>query len=296
MLIHSEFVENLQRAGSVAEAEKLVVGLLEERYGRGAIALEKSALGVRPAQPTRLDKITASMVASGLYPRECAVVINEHFIVESEQRELGDDDVGLLENVTSHFRLTLPRVLQAEGRELLTGLLGPTRFPEELNRLITSQRLLCLLMLDIDRFAEFNAALGSSVGDGAVVKMAQLLGEKTRPNDVVFRLDGDEFAVLLPSTMIEDASRIAQRIREAVELGFAGDHPLTASIGVASWPDRTKDKDELLKAAKDAVYTSWRVGGNRVCACPPPETPSPGDDGGGARVPGDGPDGPVSET
>jgi diguanylate cyclase (GGDEF)-like protein len=270
----NELWQDLTQARTLAEAERLIVAWLEQRYGRGAIALEKGALAVRPAQPTRLTNITEDLVAQGVYSRQCSVILNEFLIVESELRELGSDDVTLIENVTGYFRQALPRLLQLEGRETLTGLLGPARFAEELTRLLECKRLLCVLLLDIDKFGEFNAALGTSQGDKVVVEVAQLLVDKTRPSDIVFRQEGDEFAVLLPNTTIEDASRIAQRIRESIELRFADQsHPVTASIGLASWPDRTSDKDELLKGARDALYTSWRVGGNRVCLCPPPAGP-----------------------
>lgn len=271
MLAHEgldELLTGLNAATSLDQAEKLVVSTLERRYGRGAIALEHAPVCARSPQPTRLDRVTAEMVCDGLYPRECAVVLNEHFIVESELRELGADDVALLENVTEHFRRAIPRLLQAEGRDTLTALPGPSRFPDELERQLKTKRMLCLLMLDLDHFGKLNASRGAREGDRVLVETARLLVEKTRPIDLVFRLQGDEFAVLAPTTRLEDASRIAERIREAFENQFSAGEAITASIGVSSWPDRTDDKEELVKAAKDAMYASWKLGGNRICLCP----------------------------
>lgn len=281
MLAHEgldDLLAGLNGATSMDSAEKLVVETLEKRYGRGAIAVERTPLSARAPQPTRLDRVTAGMVADGVYPRECAVVLNEHFIVESDLRELCDDDVALLENVTQHFRRAIPRLLRTEGRDPLTALPGSERFPDELERQLKTKRMLCLVLLDLDHFGKLNAQRGATEGDRVLVETTRLLGEKTRPVDLVFRLEGDLFAVLLPTTGLDDAARIAERIREAFESRFPSEPEVTASIGVSSWPDRTDDKDELVKAAKDAVYASWSIGGNRVCLCPPRGTT----DGGGA--------------
>lgn len=274
-----EMLGGLNAATSLDEAQKLVVSTLEKRYGRGSIALERTLLGARAPRATRLDRVSAEMVADGVYPRECVVMLNEHFIVETEARELGADDVALLENVTEHFRRAIPRLLQAEGRDTLTALPGPARFPDEIERQLKTKRMLCLLILDLDHFGKVNAARGAVEGDRILVEAARLLVENTRPIDLVFRLEGDEFAVLAPTTRLEDASRIAERIREAFEAQFRDEDRVTASIGVSSWPDRTDDKEELIKAAKDAMFASWRLGGNRTCLCParPGNPEAPGD-------------------
>lgn len=285
MLAHddqlSELWQSLNRLQSMPEAEKELVRWLEERYGRGCVALDRSFRGVRRITPTRLDQVSAQMVAAGLYPRECPVVMNEFFIVECEGRPLGEYDVDLLEKVTELYRQSLPRLYRAEGRDLLTGLLGPERFPDELHRVVESKRQASLLLLDIDRFSEYNAAFGEAEGDRMMLEVAGLMAEKTRPNDTLFRLNGDEFAVLLPGTPIEAAGSIAERIRQAFCDRFGADNfPLTASIGVASWPDRATSKDELLKRAKDAMFNSWRIGGDRVCLCPAREKPEGASPGG----------------
>lgn len=257
----------LRDLSTVAQAEKSIVGWLEERYGRGSAAVEKTATsGLRKPVASRLSQITPEMVAQGLYSRDCSVVLNEYFILESEERDLGEFDVSLLEEVSGLFREELPALFEREGRDPLTGLPGPTVFPEELVRLLASRSSLCLVLFDVDGFGEYNAAFGPAEGDRMLVEIAEVLAQTTRPTDFVFRQHGDEFALLLPNTAVEVGCGIAERVREALEARFAGDNlPLTASFGVASWPERCGDRAELLKAAKGALHAAWQRGGNRVC-------------------------------
>lgn len=127
------------------------------------------------------------------------------------------------------------------------------------------------VMMDIDFFKKINDSRGHHAGDAVLVKTAALLLAQARPYDEVARYGGEEFAILLPETSLEDAAKIAERLRE----GIAGQNivvdgkpvPVTASFGVASFPaPGIETISDLLKAADKALYKAKYSGRNRVVA------------------------------
>ena len=93
--------------------------------------------------------------------------------------------------------------------------------------------------------------------------MAETLRRCVRDQDLVFRVGGEEFAVLLPGLTGENALPVAERLRSAVaRMPFA--LPLRVSIGLASWPDDAEDRDGLLERADDALYAAKHAGKDRT--------------------------------
>jgi len=133
---------------------------------------------------------------------------------------------------------------------------------------------LSLLVLDIDHFKQFNDYFGHPAGDDCLKRVAKTLVEQTqRPEDMVARLGGEEFAILLPNTDFTGAMLRAEHYREAIEalrIQQVQHHLppfLTASIGVATWAMAVHDSPiRLLEAADDALYQAKKQGRNRVCA------------------------------
>ena len=127
---------------------------------------------------------------------------------------------------------------------------------------------LSIIMLDIDRFKLINDTLGHDSGDYALQCVAATLVEGVREVDVVGRLGGEEFGILLPNTKIEDAQRLAERLRQRItensELKCKLKMNITASFGVADYQLQIKDLDELLKNADTAMYKAKNLGRNRV--------------------------------
>jgi diguanylate cyclase (GGDEF)-like protein len=126
----------------------------------------------------------------------------------------------------------------------------------------------CVLMMDLDHFAEVNKRFGHAGGDLALVAFADLLRKHMRPTDTVARYGGEEFCALMMGTDMEEAARVAERLRagvagQAVDLG---DHAveITVSIGVA----RLRDGDlaASLRDADAALYRAKALGRNRVAA------------------------------
>jgi diguanylate cyclase (GGDEF)-like protein len=121
-----------------------------------------------------------------------------------------------------------------------------------------------VLMLDMDRFKHVNDVMGYEIGDRMLQQVAQRLGQVcVRQGDLVARLSGDEFAVLLPATDTRDGLRVAERVAAAFEVPLVLDDQtidLRASIGVATSPDHAHDADTLLSRAEVAMYAAKRRG------------------------------------
>ncbi len=129
---------------------------------------------------------------------------------------------------------------------------------------------LCLIMVDIDQFKQFNDTFGHQAGDDILVNVATTLRETIkRPGDLVARYGGEEFAAILPNTDLVGARRIADRMLQAVEK-LDIDHPfstngrLTISLGLACIQPNDKDIPEnLIDTADKALYQAKNAGGNR---------------------------------
>ena len=136
------------------------------------------------------------------------------------------------------------------------------------------QTSLALLLLDIDHFKTVNDTSGHAAGDLVLQRLATRLRGSVRTEDAVVRYGGEEFVVLLRRCSTPDARAIAETLRAAVrQVALPPSCPLaklTASIGVAAYPDDGTDLDLLLGAADRAMYTAKHAGRDRVMCAPPP--------------------------
>lgn len=133
----------------------------------------------------------------------------------------------------------------------------------------TAQKPLSLIMIDIDHFRQINCAVDHSEGDRALRESGILIKSIIRDCDIACRHGGDEFAIILPETGKKNAIETAKRIREAFQFRFHNYVvKITASVGVASYPEDAASIMELACAADKAVYTSQKEGRNRVTVAP----------------------------
>ena len=143
-------------------------------------------------------------------------------------------------------------------------------------------RPLAFLMIDIDHFKSINDKFGHSVGDDVIVRLAKLARELKRDSDVLARIGGEEFALLLPETDLKQAEVVAERLRsEVASAPFVASQNLatTISVGCACASLEMADIADLMKAADVALYEAKQVGRNRVvCWAPagasPPLSPA----------------------
>jgi len=129
----------------------------------------------------------------------------------------------------------------------------------EIQRCERSRTSVSLIFMDVDFFKQINDRYGHLTGSKVLVEMGQMLIRNLRSFDIVARYGGDEFVIVLPQTPPTVASNVAERIRKAIEQNIflrrdGYSIRLTASFGVASYPESAKSKDELLKLADDAMY------------------------------------------
>jgi diguanylate cyclase (GGDEF)-like protein len=155
----------------------------------------------------------------------------------------------------------------------LTGLFNRRHFVEraeaEIARSRRRPRPLALLMLDIDHFKAVNDHHGHDVGDAAIVALARTCQKRVRGADLVGRLGGEEFGLLLPETGLADARAFAEALREAVAAIRIpidnGALALTVSIGISEIA-RAGTFEALMKQADLALYEAKRTGRDRICA------------------------------
>lgn len=151
------------------------------------------------------------------------------------------------------------------------------RLREEKNRAERYQRLLSLVLFDIDHFKKYNDTHGHPAGNAVLKKIAALIQEEAREVDLAARFGGEELALILPETHRFAALEAAERIRRRVENeNFPGgeSQPLgkiTISAGVATFPVDAENEEKLIQRADEALYLSKREGRNRVTAYQPPD-------------------------
>jgi diguanylate cyclase (GGDEF)-like protein len=135
------------------------------------------------------------------------------------------------------------------------------------------QRPFSMLMIDIDRFKAVNDTYGHDTGDEVIKAVAATLNTNKRSSDIVGRFGGEEFALMLLETSLDNAVAAAERFRELVERHTvtAGEHriPVTISAGASVCRAETSCLEELLKQADIALYEAKRAGRNCVCRFDP---------------------------
>ncbi|WP_336368080.1 GGDEF domain-containing protein [Marinobacter sp. C2H3] len=161
------------------------------------------------------------------------------------------------------------RLSQQALTDSLTGLANRTQLEQAFQR-ITSERALPLsvLMLDLDYFKRINDDHGRAAGDMVLQHVADVLRAQVRRDDIACRLGGEEFCVLLPRTGHDDACRLAERLREAIEAQRCQHNgielALTTSIGIASSEVPEETLATLMHRADEKLYQAKAAGRNRI--------------------------------
>ena len=182
------------------------------------------------------------------------------------------EDISVRKAVEEKIRILNIELEKLAMTDFLTGLFNRRFFiqrsTDEVKRAKRNAEPLALLMLDFDEFKKVNDTFGHETGDLALQQVASVMSTSLREIDILGRMGGEEFAVLLPNTSLEEALLLAERVRQSIEnISFEkikGELKITASIGAAAFTDEMSDIDDLLRNADWALYQAKSNGRNRV--------------------------------
>ena len=225
---------------------------------------------VIPGTPVEEEEavIIVPLVARGQLQGALNIYRIESGVFDEEDFELakrfGDAVAIALDNARGRAQLE-----QLAHTDSLTGLYNHRFFYERLRAELTrASRIhdsVTVLMLDIDDFKKLNDVYGHGVGDQVLVSIAEILTDMVRASDVVCRLGGEEFTVIMPSCGAGDALGFASRLTERLSLtDFDPAGHVSMSVGVAQGPEHAMNPRELVACAEAAMMTAKTRGKNRV--------------------------------
>jgi len=171
----------------------------------------------------------------------------------------------------NELKLSEKRLRYLAHHDALTGLPNRQLFYERLDQSLawaqSNQVLVGLLFIDLDGFKQVNDSLGHDNGDRLLVAVAQRLAGCLRHSDIVSRLGGDEFTVILPAIpSVQVAARVGRKILATLSEAFVLEGQtifITASIGISVYPLHSDSKEVLIKQADTAMYQAKQLGKNR---------------------------------
>ncbi|HET9623242.1 MAG TPA: diguanylate cyclase, partial [Kofleriaceae bacterium] len=232
---------------------------------------------VRKLQPLAPD--TPFIVLTGIDDEDLALQAVQHGAQDYLVK--GHIDAAILRRTLRHARERKQvnnRLFHLTRHDPLTGAANRAALRERIETSLARARrrevAFAVMFIDLDRFKSINDTCGHDVGDTVLCEVARRLYQAVRTTDVVARLGGDEFAVLLDDLYPSAAgapgtcpAEVAERIRAGIEQPVCIDgHKLvvTASIGIATYPEVTGSVDDVLKAADTAMYLAKGRGRNTV--------------------------------
>ncbi|MFT5506543.1 MAG: diguanylate cyclase (GGDEF)-like protein [Gammaproteobacteria bacterium] len=197
-----------------------------------------------------------------------------------------ENDVELIRNLNlfgSFFVLSIAAYLnirQSENRigenhvlaitDALTGLYNQRQLNYLATRLFADYKRndspLCVMFIDIDHFKQVNDQYGHDTGDHLLVDIAGAMKLRLRDNDILARIGGDEFILILANTNIDAASKLGEEIRQSISIGVGSHHPFKVGISIGLTQTTTEDKDleTVIKRADHALYSAKDQGRNQL--------------------------------
>ena len=220
----------------------------------------------------------------GVFPLISENKVLGYIVTKNMDNKLSLQEISYLEELSNQSATTINRanvyaeILKHATLDALTGFYNRRQLEERIKQEISSSKRqktpLCAIMTDIDFFKRVNDTYGHAVGDLVLKTVSKVMRSQLREYDIAGRYGGEEFAVLLPFTKIEEARMVAERLRKSIEdkvIDISKINPeanekeirVTISLGVYEFKPEDKEED-LLKNADRALYKAKESGRNRV--------------------------------
>ncbi|HIJ78697.1 MAG: GGDEF domain-containing protein [Desulfobulbaceae bacterium] len=200
----------------------------------------------------------------------CIMLLRRGELISHEEAQILDNAVKILGEPMLRA-LNYEDLFHQARRDMLTGLENRRVFEERIGPLLESAKRyghpISILSMDLDHFKQINDTLGHAAGDQALRKVAGAMAGMVRNTDLLVRMGGDEFMLVLPDTSADSAKIMADRLCRAVdELAIASGEGkrLGVSIGLVQWQAGVS-LDEWLLRADEVLYQAKKSGRNKVC-------------------------------
>jgi diguanylate cyclase (GGDEF)-like protein len=184
-----------------------------------------------------------------------------------------NDMVGRLRESRQELDARNKELERLSVTDLLTGLRNRRylleAFDKEIRRADRHERPFCVLMIDVDRFKQYNDTHGHLAGDHVLSGMGRVIQDATRDDDVVARYGGEEFIVLLPECELSNAVLAGERVRTRLAKESFDGRTVTISVGAAEFPMHGDSAAAVIAAADEALYEAKRLGRDQVIGAPP---------------------------
>ena len=218
-----------------------------------------------------------------IMPLKAKDLVNGLIIADNlyTQKPINEDDIKMFTMLANQAGLAIENsqlyemVVQQSHTDSLTNLWNHGFFQEtlleEIAKAEKAKTQLSLAIIDIDNFKQLNDTYGHQNGDKILKELALLLKESSREADFICRYGGEEFSIILPQTTQEKSYEICERIRKTINDHHfenflpSPDLKVTVSIGLATFPDHGRNKEELIANADKAMYIAKFSGKNKTC-------------------------------
>ncbi len=204
--------------------------------------------------------------------------------IQAVLRKLDPEDRAVVESALERAERTEAELRYLADHDSLTGLLDRRRFRAELDQYVSFSARYggqgALMIIDIDGLKRVNDSLGHHVGDDLLQRIASVLRDRVRNTDIVARLSGDEFAVLMPRTTVAGAMQLGEDLRARIaesagSISNADEEVGTISAGITMFGGESNesDPDAVLIAADQAMYAAKQGGRNQIALIRDPSDP-----------------------
>lgn len=200
--------------------------------------------------------------------RRGAMISLENVTQLEEQRERLGEMVETLQKSGAKITQQNRELEILATRDALTGCLNRRSYFDLFDKAWTEatahRQPLSAMMVDIDHFKSVNDNHGHAAGDEVLRQVGRVLRETARPTDIVSRYGGEEFSIVMPMTNLNEASELAESIRQVIQKLEFPDLQITTSLGVSSLCQQPNDTQDMLEQADKCLYFAKRNGRNQV--------------------------------